>query len=66
MAAIAPTFTFIEWQTEQMRLAMVAALDKHGTVRGAANELGMSKSTFFDRARDLGISTKPRRRKETL
>jgi transcriptional regulator of acetoin/glycerol metabolism len=62
MAAVAPTHTFVEWQTEQMRLAMVAALEKHGTVRGAANELGMSKSTFFDRARELGISTKARRK----
>lgn len=49
--------TFVERQEEQLRRAMARALRKHGNVRDAAAEIGMSKSTFFDRARRFGLDT---------
>jgi DNA-binding NtrC family response regulator len=38
-----------------VRDAMIAALNRHGSIRAAADALGMAKSTFADRARRLGI-----------
>lgn len=52
------SMTFVEKQEQQLRRAMVRALHKHGSVRAAATELGMSKSTFFDRARRFGLDTR--------
>ncbi|MGE0548101.1 MAG: sigma 54-interacting transcriptional regulator [Kofleriaceae bacterium] len=43
-----------------LRGAMEQALATHGTIRAAANHLGMAKSTFADRARAWGLL--PRRR----
>jgi DNA-binding NtrC family response regulator len=40
---------------EVMRQAMSKALVRKGTIRGAARELGMPKSTFADRARTFGL-----------
>jgi two-component system, NtrC family, nitrogen regulation response regulator GlnG len=38
-----------------MRGAMEQALQTHGTIRAAAEQLGMAKSTFADRARAWGL-----------
>jgi transcriptional regulator with PAS, ATPase and Fis domain len=46
-----------------MRGAMEQALATHGTIRAAANHLGMAKSTFADRARVWGLAPPPRRRR---
>jgi DNA-binding NtrC family response regulator len=46
-----------------MRGAMEQALATHGTIRAAANHLGMAKSTFADRARAWGLTSPPRRRR---
>ena len=35
--------------------AMAEALQRHGSLRAAADSMGMAKSTFADRARRLGI-----------
>jgi hypothetical protein len=43
-----------------MRGAMEQALVTHGTIRAAAIQLGMAKSTFADKARAWGLI--PRRR----
>ena len=43
-----------------VRDAMIEALGRHGTMRAAAESLGMAKSTFADRARRLQIPL-PRR-----
>ncbi|HUH04704.1 MAG TPA: sigma 54-interacting transcriptional regulator [Kofleriaceae bacterium] len=40
-----------------IRDAMLDALEKHGSIRRAAEALGMAKSTFADRAQRLGILT---------
>ena len=42
--------------------AMRDALERHGSIRGAADSLGMAKSTFADRARRLGLSLGGRRK----
>ncbi len=46
-----------------MRGAMEQALVTHGTIRAAAEHLGMAKSTFADRARAWGLAPPPRRRR---
>ena len=38
-----------------LRDQMLDALERYGSIRGAASSLGMAKSTFADRARRLGI-----------
>ena len=38
-----------------LRGAMEQALVTHGTIRAAANHLGMAKSTFADKARAWGL-----------
>ncbi|MBA3463235.1 MAG: sigma 54-interacting transcriptional regulator [Deltaproteobacteria bacterium] len=40
---------------QMLRGAMEQALATHGTIRAAANHLGMAKSTFADRARAWGL-----------
>jgi transcriptional regulator with PAS, ATPase and Fis domain len=45
-----------------MRGAMEQALVTHGTIRAAAEYLGMAKSTFADRARAWGLAAPQRRR----
>ena len=35
--------------------AMVEALQRYGSLRSAADSMGMAKSTFADRARRLGV-----------
>jgi transcriptional regulator with GAF, ATPase, and Fis domain len=42
-----------------MRQLMEASLERHGSIRRAAAALGLPKSTFADRARKLGIPTRP-------
>jgi transcriptional regulator with PAS, ATPase and Fis domain len=44
---------------EAMRILMVTALAKHGSVRKAAQAINLAKSTFHDRARRLGITLYP-------
>jgi len=41
-----------------MRGAMEQALQTQGTIRAAADQLGMAKSTFADRARAWGLLPK--------
>jgi DNA-binding NtrC family response regulator len=41
-----------------MRTMMRRAIDRHGSFRRAAASLGMSKSSFHDRARRYGLSTR--------
>ncbi|GAB4531318.1 MAG: hypothetical protein Tsb0020_47630 [Haliangiales bacterium] len=53
-----PTLTRFE---AMMRDQMVDALANHGSLRRAANALGMPKSTFADRAKRLGIPSARRR-----
>ena len=48
---------------ELLRDAMASALDRHGSIRSAAESLGMAKSTFADRARRLGLQPPPRGRR---
>ena len=43
-----------------LRGAMEQALATHGTIRAAANHLGMPKSTFADKAKAWGLA--PRRK----
>ncbi len=43
-----------------LRGAMEQALNTHGTIRAAANHLGMAKSTFADKARAWGLLRRPR------
>ncbi|MEZ4404629.1 MAG: sigma 54-interacting transcriptional regulator [Kofleriaceae bacterium] len=38
-----------------VREAMIEALERYGSIRAAADALGMAKSTFADRARRLGV-----------
>ncbi|MBK9030175.1 MAG: sigma 54-interacting transcriptional regulator [Myxococcales bacterium] len=45
-----------------VRDAMLEALSRHGSIRAAAEALGMAKSTFADRARKLGIKLPQRGR----
>ena len=40
--------------------AMAQALQKHGTIRAAADSLGMPKSTFADKAKEYGLVTRRR------
>ena len=44
---------------------MKQALQTHGTIRGAAQALGMPKSTFADKARAWGLLTRMRPRLPT-
>ncbi len=46
-----------------LRATMVRALAEHGTIRAAANAIGMPKSTFADKAREWGILIPRRRRR---
>jgi DNA-binding NtrC family response regulator len=43
-----------------MRGAMEQALQTYGTIRAAANHLGMAKSTFAERAKAFGLLPRPR------
>jgi len=51
-----------------MRGAMEQALQTQGTIRGAADQLGMAKSTFADRAKAWGLlpRERPKRRKRAV
>jgi transcriptional regulator with PAS, ATPase and Fis domain len=50
----APDTTLVPYQS-MMRGAMEQALITHGTIRAAASQLGMAKSTFADKARAWGL-----------
>jgi transcriptional regulator with GAF, ATPase, and Fis domain len=41
----------------ERRALVSAALKRHGSIRAAADALGLPKSTLFDLARTLGLST---------
>jgi DNA-binding NtrC family response regulator len=43
-----------------IKTAMAQALQKHGTIRAAADSLGMPKSTFADKAKEYGLMTRRR------
>jgi transcriptional regulator with PAS, ATPase and Fis domain len=43
-----------------LRSAMEQALQAHGTIRAAANHLGMAKSTFAEKAKAWGLLPRPR------
>jgi DNA-binding NtrC family response regulator len=45
-----------------LRGAMERAISAHGTIRAAANHLGMPKSTFADRAQKWGLMPRERPR----
>ena len=46
-----------------LRDALVEALERHGSIRSAAEALGMAKSTFADRARRFGLPMPTRGRR---
>jgi DNA-binding NtrC family response regulator len=48
-----------------LRGAMEQALRTHGSIRAAANHLGMAKSTFADKAKAWGLIPKPKLRLPT-
>jgi flagellar biosynthesis/type III secretory pathway M-ring protein FliF/YscJ len=45
-----------------LRTEMERAIAAHGTIRAAANHLGMPKSTFADRAQKWGLVPRDRPR----
>lgn len=45
----------------QLDRAIAVALRKHRNIRDAAESIGMPRSSFHDRARELGITTNWRR-----
>jgi DNA-binding NtrC family response regulator len=45
---------------QMIKGAMAQALQKHGTIRAAADSLGMPKSTFADKAKEYGLVTRRR------
>jgi transcriptional regulator of acetoin/glycerol metabolism len=47
--------TLAQRQRRELDQGIRRALRKHGKVREAAAELGIPKSTLYDRARELGI-----------
>ena len=51
----APLLASLASYDAMIKDAMVEALQRHGSLRSAADSLGMAKSTFADRARRLGI-----------
>ncbi len=48
-----------------LRGAMEHALATHGSIRAAANHLGMAKSTFADKAKAWGLTARPKPRPPT-
>jgi DNA-binding NtrC family response regulator len=55
---IPPRGATLEPYQEILRAAMEHALQAHGSIRAAAQQLGMAKSTFADKAKQWGLLTR--------
>jgi DNA-binding NtrC family response regulator len=55
LAATAPRGATLEPYEEILRTAMEQSLQTHGSIRAAAQHLGMAKSTFADKAKQWGL-----------
>ena len=58
--ALAPVPESVVHFEHILRGTMAHALESHGSLRAAANAIGMPKSTFADRAKQFGLAPRPK------